>query len=256
MALLGQFKANTGLTIVNGDEVSVWEDQSGNGNDMSQSVALKRPKYVAKGASGYPSVRFDGAETMYAANSSAMDVPSPGAAATQVALLVPKNIATMPANGMIHCKYDAGYPRGWTFTIRTDDAASTYWRSNTTRQHAMSGTIGSGLEGVHSVVQGRMNGGFTVDLHVNGALDNARKYLPSNPDTINNSAIYHVGSLNDTANYLYADLIEWRFYNNSANFDTIYNELMAEYPLISSGSGGIISTITSPIISPIIGRMI
>jgi hypothetical protein len=237
MALLGQFKANVGLTIVNGDEVSVWADQSGNGNDMHQTVPSKRPKYVAVGASGRPSVRFDGAQTMYALSSSIMDVPSPGAAATCVAVIVPRDITTMPASGIIHGKYDSGFPRGWQLSVRTDDAANIYWRSNSTRQHSVSGTIGSGLEDVECIVQGRMNGGFTVDLHVNGALDNARTYMPSNPDTIGNSAIYHVGSLNDVSNYFYGDIIEWQFWDNAVNLDTNYNNLLAEYPPNTAPTG-------------------
>jgi hypothetical protein len=85
------------------------------------------------------------------------------------------------------------------------------------------------------VIQGKMAGGPNVDLHVNGALDNARPFNPSSPDTIGNTAVYHVGSLNDASNYFDGDIIEWRFYDSSANFETIYNELLAEYPLIGGG---------------------
>ena len=40
--------------------VAIWEDQSGNGNNASQSTANRQPSIVANQVNGYPVVRFDG----------------------------------------------------------------------------------------------------------------------------------------------------------------------------------------------------
>lgn len=54
-------KADAGITL-NGATVSVWADQSGNGNNCSQGVAINQPTYVAvdSGSNNLPSLSFDG----------------------------------------------------------------------------------------------------------------------------------------------------------------------------------------------------
>ena len=52
-------KADAGVTSGN-DGLSVWEDQSGNGNHAGQSDSAQRPQLVAPGINGRPSVHFDG----------------------------------------------------------------------------------------------------------------------------------------------------------------------------------------------------
>jgi len=55
--------AGKGITSpVNGNPVSMWKDQSGNGNDAEQVTALFKPIYVTNELNGYPVVRFSGGE--------------------------------------------------------------------------------------------------------------------------------------------------------------------------------------------------
>ncbi|MBE0675793.1 MAG: hypothetical protein IH591_14130, partial [Bacteroidales bacterium] len=50
-------KADAGVsTTTNGAPVSLWQDQSGNGNNASQAVANRQPKYVANATNGKPAI--------------------------------------------------------------------------------------------------------------------------------------------------------------------------------------------------------
>jgi hypothetical protein len=50
-------------TTTNGSPVSSWQDVSGNGNDISQTVAVQQPLYTASLMNGYPAVLFDNNST-------------------------------------------------------------------------------------------------------------------------------------------------------------------------------------------------
>lgn len=50
-------KADAGVTL-NGSTVSAWADQSGNGNDATQSVAIAQPTFVANALNGNPVIYF------------------------------------------------------------------------------------------------------------------------------------------------------------------------------------------------------
>jgi len=55
--------AGKGITSpVNGNPVSMWEDQSGNGNHTVQGIASFKPIYITNELNGYPVVRFSGGE--------------------------------------------------------------------------------------------------------------------------------------------------------------------------------------------------
>ena len=58
-------KADEGITL-NGSTVSNWEDQSGNGNDVSQSTALNQPTYIPDVLFGKPILRFNGSNRLVA----------------------------------------------------------------------------------------------------------------------------------------------------------------------------------------------
>lgn len=47
------------LVLSDNDPVSTWSDQSGNGNDVSQSVGTRKPIYKTNIQNSLPSVRFD-----------------------------------------------------------------------------------------------------------------------------------------------------------------------------------------------------
>ncbi len=50
-------------TTTNGSPVSSWQDVSGNGNDISQTVAVQQPLYTASLMNSYPAVLFDNNST-------------------------------------------------------------------------------------------------------------------------------------------------------------------------------------------------
>ena len=49
---------------VDTDTVRQWNDQSGNGRNVSQGTSAKRPTYVAAGKNGLPVLRFDGVDDL------------------------------------------------------------------------------------------------------------------------------------------------------------------------------------------------
>lgn len=53
------YAANLGVTL-NGATVSQWDDQSGNGNHLSQSTAANQPLFSANTINTLPSIYFDG----------------------------------------------------------------------------------------------------------------------------------------------------------------------------------------------------
>ncbi len=58
------FKADS-LVLNDGDAVTTWADSSGNGYDLSQSVAGEKPTYKTAILNGKPVVRFDGGDVLY-----------------------------------------------------------------------------------------------------------------------------------------------------------------------------------------------
>lgn len=53
-------KADAGITKDGSNLVSDWTDQSGNGNNFSQSSAGNKPTYTASAQNGLPAITFDG----------------------------------------------------------------------------------------------------------------------------------------------------------------------------------------------------
>lgn len=51
--------ANQITTVTEGNNVSVWADASGYGNDASQSLEIVRPNWFSNAVNGFPYVRFD-----------------------------------------------------------------------------------------------------------------------------------------------------------------------------------------------------
>lgn len=49
----------------NGDPVSIWKDQSGNGNDFTQPTALLQPSYTSSGINSKPVISFSGVKVLY-----------------------------------------------------------------------------------------------------------------------------------------------------------------------------------------------
>jgi len=58
--LIVDYDASLGITL-NGDDVSDWDDQSGNSNDLAQTTASKQPLFIASDSdfNNNPSLSFD-----------------------------------------------------------------------------------------------------------------------------------------------------------------------------------------------------
>src|SRR5688572_4090967 len=53
-------KADAGTsTTTNGASVSLWQDASGNGNNVSQATVAQQPLYATSVMNGYPAIQFD-----------------------------------------------------------------------------------------------------------------------------------------------------------------------------------------------------
>jgi concanavalin A-like lectin/glucanase superfamily protein len=58
-------RADVGVTVSSGTQVSTWLDQSGNGRNASMATATRRPTLVTGALNGAPVIRFGGAQSMY-----------------------------------------------------------------------------------------------------------------------------------------------------------------------------------------------
>jgi len=59
---MGHWSADTITGLEDGDPVGTWPDQSGNGNDLTQATAAKKPLYKVNIQNGKPAVLFDGSD--------------------------------------------------------------------------------------------------------------------------------------------------------------------------------------------------
>lgn len=53
-----------GTDAVNGERIDTWEDQSGNGNDVTQGTDASRPTYNTAVVNGQPVLSFDGGDQL------------------------------------------------------------------------------------------------------------------------------------------------------------------------------------------------
>jgi hypothetical protein len=56
--------ADTSTVILNGSNVSRWDDKSGNGRNATQSTAANQPTYLATGFNGKPTLQVDGGDSL------------------------------------------------------------------------------------------------------------------------------------------------------------------------------------------------
>ena len=59
---VGWWSADEISGLEDGDPVGTWSDRSGQGNDLTQATAAKRPTYQTNEQNGLPVVRFDGTD--------------------------------------------------------------------------------------------------------------------------------------------------------------------------------------------------
>lgn len=58
--IISWYRSDIGVTIDSG--VSVWADQSGGGNDLTQASSSLQPSFLTNQLNGYPAVSFDGTD--------------------------------------------------------------------------------------------------------------------------------------------------------------------------------------------------
>jgi len=101
---VGWWKADAITGLEDGDPVGTWPDSSGNGNDLTQSIASKKPTYYVNVKNGLPGVKGDAA--IY-----------PGYMVCTVSLTQPKSIFVVARSGGIissggYRKYVSGFTVG------------------------------------------------------------------------------------------------------------------------------------------------
>lgn len=69
-------KADAGITKDGSNYVSVWADQSGNGNDASQGTGTNQPLWVDATLNGKPVIRFDGNDNYLVTNDFTLNQPN------------------------------------------------------------------------------------------------------------------------------------------------------------------------------------
>ncbi len=67
-------KSDTGITIVTG--VSQWDDQSGNGNHLTQATGTRQPTVVAAALNGIDGIQFDGTSDLMSSPAFTRAAPS------------------------------------------------------------------------------------------------------------------------------------------------------------------------------------
>lgn len=88
-------------------KVSLWADQSGNGNDVSQSNAALRPTYVASSINSLPGFTFDSANIVL--NNTATVLAS-GSARTVFAVCKPTQVFGLAGS---LCDFESAGPHFW-----------------------------------------------------------------------------------------------------------------------------------------------
>ena len=101
------------LSLSDGDPVGTWADQSGNGNDATQSTAGFKPLYKTNIQHGKPIVRFDGSDDLMEISDTSIILG--GQTGMTVFLVISEN--TVQINKAMFCKWD--YQTQGCFAIQT-----------------------------------------------------------------------------------------------------------------------------------------
>ncbi len=124
--LVAWYRGDLGITL-NGTTVSAWADQSGNGNHLTQGVALSQPLYEAAGFGGKPSVLFDGSnDTLVGTGASLLGVQGNDLPFTMVAAYAH---LTKDGSFRSHWGWDAnGVTQDQMILVDSGGIGSTFWQ--------------------------------------------------------------------------------------------------------------------------------
>ncbi len=67
--------ANQIETIINGNNITTWVDESGSGNNVTQNIANNKPNWHENTVNGFPSLSFDGGERLEGTFSGGLQAP-------------------------------------------------------------------------------------------------------------------------------------------------------------------------------------
>lgn len=114
------YRADLGITLV-GSKVSGWDDQSGNGNHLTQTIDALRPTYVAS----------------VAARGNCPAIDTTGATYVEGAITLPREVAFVLALGSVGSGYALSHGSGATeyHYIYTGGPATYYTRGTTSAQY-------------------------------------------------------------------------------------------------------------------------
>jgi len=118
----------TGLS--DGDPVTAWPDQSGNGNDAAQATGAKKPTFKTAIQNGEPVVRFDGIDDTLVIPSDVLDSSSVDRAATMFFAVSPATLSN--GNGYV-ALVDAEAGGGVRlFALFIGNSYCSFWNNNAT----------------------------------------------------------------------------------------------------------------------------
>lgn len=109
------YRADLGITKDGSDKVSQWDDQSGNGNHLSQAVGSAQPTWTAGAIGGRAAVVGDGADYMQASFAGALAQPT-----SVLVVLRPDSLAALSfffASSSMVNRQDAVYTPGTALGI-------------------------------------------------------------------------------------------------------------------------------------------
>lgn len=173
-------RADTITGLNDGDAVATWQDDSGQGNDVTQGVAANRPTYQTNERNGLPIVRFDGINDVLTVTlGGEIAVPN-------TVILVARHISgAIPANEfMVGCKNPAFAITTTIFADSAGPAALSGFSGITVRTIALDAAYHYSdwvVDGLSSIV--RVDGvDFSSDL---GALSILDIGIGANPSASN-----------------------------------------------------------------------
>lgn len=153
------FKADS-IVASDGDAVTTWADSSGNGYDVSQSVAGEKPTYKTGILNGKPVVRFDGGDLLYRATTAL-------GLRTHTMFAVFRESSTVTSAGIINL-YAAGAGSDYDSldAISYDTGNNSFYMQATSPGLNMTvGSSGASPWGVYASVMG----GGTATVYQNGS---------------------------------------------------------------------------------------
>ena len=222
MSLLAQYKSSLGITL-NGNDVSLWEDQSGNGNDIEQTIAINQPEFVPNAHLGHPVLRFTGAEFLEALNNTVLNLGNSDM--TIVAVHKPSIVGAARILG----KQDGGGGNAKGYQIFQNNPSQLNFKvgDGTDRRDSVSSNDVLILNGLNiSVCQFDATPKLTAQENNGVDAENTATTTGSMTGTRDATVKFTIGMTQaDMVLRFKGDILEVRVYDNLEDFSTLHTEL-------------------------------